>query len=100
MIELAMYIGGVILVLIVLLGVGYKSERNVNFSQKTIFGFGYLLATNPRFISSLTYVRRDANAGFACKRGRWYIQAPNWFNKYVYNFGARERLKPLPKIEP
>lgn len=93
-----MYVGGIIIVLLFLFGFGYSSERNVNFSQKTVFGFGYLFATNHKFISSLSHVRRDANAGFKHKHGRLYIQAPNWFNKYIYNFGARKRLPPLPRI--
>jgi hypothetical protein len=75
-----------------------NTEDTENFRARTFLGFGFMIATNPKFISTLTYVRRDANAGFNHADGRLYIKAPQYFNKYVYNFGPRKRLPKLAKL--
>jgi len=71
---------GVCLFLVLLWPLEYVNNKG--FFSITYLGFGFLWAKDEALIERCSQLRK-------VKRQRLFIEAPTWFNKYVYNFGVR-----------
>lgn len=80
----AMGLGYVILIsvciFVLIMPLSYRNDEDCFWI--TYFDIGILVAKSEETIESLSKLRK-------VKRQRVFINAPHWFNKYVYNFGVR-----------
>ncbi len=84
----ATYVGYVVLSLIALIIVLYilafaiEVKNNENYFCFSIFRFGLLYAKKEDIAKQCNDLTKSNNK-------RWFVAAPMWFNKYVYNFGVK-----------
>jgi hypothetical protein len=83
--AIATIIGYICLVVITLLVVLWPLEimNDPGFLSVTYGQFGFVWAKDERVIARLSDLRK-------VERQRLFINAPEWFNRYVYNFGIRD----------
>ena len=88
----ATYVGYVVLSLVALIALCYiiaflidviEFTNTENYFCFKIFGFGLLYAKKED-------IAKQCNALTKSNNKRWFVAAPMWFNKYVYNFGIKK----------
>jgi uncharacterized membrane protein len=90
---IAMYAGYILIfgvflfALIAALDISYKKDMYWVFK---ILGFGFvnINKANTDLLIKCREMRKDENAGFEFKNSVTFINAPTWFNQYVYNTGV------------
>lgn len=81
--TVAMVLGYIVLVVAALLPLNI-SWRGGEYWMVSYFGFGVLYAYGDKTITNLSKLRK-------VERQKLFIEAPQWFNKHVYNFGVRAK---------
>ena len=82
--TLATMVGYAVLAVILLITIMWPAEivnEDSHFSF-TYFEFGFLYAKSEALIVEFSKLRK-------VERQQLFINAPFWFNKYIYNFGIR-----------
>jgi len=88
----ATYVGYVVLSLVTLIAACYiiaflidviEFKNNENYFCFAIFRFGLLYAKKEDIAKQCNDLTKSNNK-------RWFVAAPMWFNKHVYNFGIKK----------
>lgn len=91
--TIAMYLGYILIisiffaVLVAAIDISYKKDMHWVFK---IFGFGLvnINKANTDLLTECRDLRNDEKAGIESKNSVTFINAPVWFNKYIYNTGV------------
>lgn len=56
----------------------------------TIFEFGIIVVdnSNTNILGNVRKLRKDDNAGFSFRNKTYFINAPKWFNRTIWNIGG------------
>ena len=83
--QIALYIGYAVLLMALFYAITKIIDFDINkqYMYGSIFGFGLVYVRNQDGADSISKLkRRDIG------NERWFIDAPEWFNRTVYNFGV------------
>lgn len=88
MATLALIIGYFVIGIIAAIALLWPLEisNETEYFSVTYFQFGFLKARSEKVIKELSRLR-------GVERQTVFINAPKWFNTYVYNFGIRKEQK-------
>ena len=65
---------------LIVISIHYRNDSELFIF--TFFGFGVMLAKDYHFKSKVNIANKSKGRSF-------FVIAPYWFNKYVYNFGVK-----------
>lgn len=88
--QIAMYMGYIVLGMLAVYALTKIIDFDVNkqYMYGSIFGFGLVYVRNADGAASISKLKkRDIG------NERWFIDAPEWFNRNVYNFGVAPEKK-------